>query len=144
MRLIFAGTPDIAVPALDALMESAHDVVGVVTQPDARGKRGAARHPSPVKQAAADHGLTVLTPERASDQTFIEDISAFNADAAAVVAYGQILTPALLKAVRIGWVNLHFSLLPAWRGAAPVQRALMAGDEMTGASTFVIEEGLDT
>jgi len=144
MRLIFAGTPDIAIPTLDALMDSDHDVVGVVTQPDARGRRGKTRHPSPVNEAAVGHGLTVLTPERASEPAFIDQVREWNADAAAVVAYGQILTPTLLETVRIGWINLHFSLLPTWRGAAPVQRAIMAGDEMTGATTFLIEEGLDT
>ncbi|PKQ26238.1 MAG: methionyl-tRNA formyltransferase [Actinobacteria bacterium HGW-Actinobacteria-4] len=144
MRLIFAGTPSIAVPTLEALLASDHDVVAVVTQPDAKGRRGSTLHPSPVKAAALDHGLQVLTPDKASDPSFIETIRRLNADAAAVVAYGQILKPALLDAVAHGWVNLHFSLLPAWRGAAPVQRAIMAGDDMTGASTFVIEEGLDT
>jgi methionyl-tRNA formyltransferase len=144
MRLIFAGTPEIAVPTLEALLASEHEVVAVVTQPDAKGRRGSTLHPSPVKVAALEHGLPVMTPAKASDPAFIADIAALGADAAAVVAYGQILTPALLDAVSHGWVNLHFSLLPTWRGAAPVQRALMAGDEMTGATTFVIEEGLDT
>lgn len=144
MRLIFAGTPQIAVPTLEALLASGHEVVAVLTQPDAPGKRGKTVHPSPVKAAALEHGLTVLTPHKASDPEVIEQIAALQADAAAVVAYGQILKPALLDAVRIAWVNLHFSLLPQWRGAAPVQRAIMAGDEITGASTFVIEQGLDT
>lgn len=144
MRLIFAGTPAIAVPTLEALLASRHEVVAVISQPDAKGRRGSALHASPVKAAALDHGLPVLTPDKASDSEFIAAIEALGADAAAVVAYGQILKPALLGAVTHGWVNLHFSLLPAWRGAAPVQRAIMAGDDMTGASTFVIEEGLDT
>lgn len=144
MRLIFAGTPQIAVPSLEALVASGHEVVAVVTQPDARGKRGSARHPSPVKQAAQAHGIEVFAPTRASESDFIASMRQLDADAAAVVAYGQILVPALLESVRLGWVNLHFSLLPAWRGAAPVQRAIMAGDEMTGASTFLLDEGLDT
>lgn len=144
MRLIFAGTPQIAVPTLEALLASEHEVVAVLTQPDARGKRGKTLHPSPVKVAALEHGLTVLTPQKASDPEVVEQIRALDADAAAVVAYGQILKPDLLAAVRLAWVNLHFSLLPEWRGAAPVQRAIMAGDEISGASTFVIEEGLDT
>ncbi|WP_061965866.1 methionyl-tRNA formyltransferase [Demequina aurantiaca] len=144
MRLIFAGTPHIAVPTLEALLASEHEVVAVLTQPDARGKRGKTLHPSPVKVAALEHGLPVLTPEKASAPEVIEEIASYEADAAAVVAYGQILKPALLDVVRIAWVNLHFSLLPEWRGAAPVQRAIMAGDEISGASTFIIEEGLDT
>ncbi|WP_430866767.1 methionyl-tRNA formyltransferase [Demequina aurantiaca] len=144
MRLIFAGTPQIAVPTLEALIASEHEVVAVLTQPDARGKRGKTLHPSPVKVAALEHGLPVLTPEKASAPDVVAQIAALDADAAAVVAYGQILKPELLDAVRLAWVNLHFSLLPQWRGAAPVQRAIMAGDEITGASTFVIEKGLDT
>lgn len=144
MRLIFAGTPQIAVPTLEALVASEHEVVAVLTQPDARGKRGKTLHPSPVKLAATDLGLTVLTPEKASDPEVVEQIAGLRADAAAVVAYGQILRPNLLAAVRLAWVNLHFSLLPQWRGAAPVQRSIMAGDEVSGASTFIIEEGLDT
>ncbi|WP_062213945.1 methionyl-tRNA formyltransferase [Demequina oxidasica] len=144
MRLIFAGTPQIAVPTLEALLASEHEVVAVLTQPDARGKRGKTLHPSPVKVAALEHGLPVLTPEKASAPEVIAQVASYKADAAAVVAYGQILKPALLDAVRIAWVNLHFSLLPQWRGAAPVQRAIMAGDEISGASTFIIETGLDT
>ena len=144
MRLIFAGTPQIAVPTFEALLASDHEVVAVVTQPDARGRRGKELHPSPVKRAALEHGLAVLTPDKASQPEFVAQIAAFKADAAAVVAYGQILQPELLDAVGIAWVNLHFSLLPHWRGAAPVQRAIMAGDEISGASTFIIEQGLDT
>jgi methionyl-tRNA formyltransferase len=144
MRLIFAGTPAIAVPTLEALLASEHEVVAVVTQPDAKGRRGSALHPSPVKVVALERGLKVWTPEKASDPEFVEAVRAMEAEAAAVVAYGQILKPALLDAVALAWVNLHFSVLPAWRGAAPVQRAIMAGDDMTGATTFVIEEGLDT
>lgn len=143
MRLIFAGTPDIAVPSLTALAER-HEIVAVITQPDARGKRGRDLHPSPVKVHALEQGWPVLTPERASDPDFIAQIAELDADVAAVVAYGQILRRDLLDATRLGWVNLHFSLLPAWRGAAPVQRSLMAGDEITGASAFVLDEGMDT
>ncbi|MFW7415167.1 methionyl-tRNA formyltransferase [Demequina sp. SO4-18] len=143
MRLIFAGTPDIAVPSLRALAER-HEIVAVVTQPDARGKRGRDLHPSPVKAYAEEHGWPVLTPARASDPDFVAQIAELDADAAAVVAYGQILRRDLLDATRLGWVNLHFSLLPAWRGAAPVQRAIMAGDEITGASAFLLDEGMDT
>lgn len=138
------GTPQIAVPTLDALIDSEHEVVAVVSRPDAPGKRGSELHPSPLAVRARELGLPVLTPERASDPAFIDEVTALACDAAAVVAYGQILRPALLAAVRLAWVNLHFSVLPAWRGAAPVQRAIMAGDDVTGASTFIIEEGLDT
>ncbi|WP_062073121.1 methionyl-tRNA formyltransferase [Demequina sediminicola] len=144
MRLIFAGTPDVAVPSLEALVASPHEVIAVVTQPDARGKRGKALHASPVKVAAEAHGIEVLTPASAKDPEFIDQIKDLKADAAAVVAYGQILTRELLDSVAHGWVNLHFSVLPQWRGAAPVQRAIMAGDEFTGASAFLLEEGLDT
>lgn len=143
MRLIFAGTPDIALPSLKKLAER-HDIVAVISQPDARGKRGRDLHPSPVKAYAQDQGWDVLTPARASAAEFIEQVAALDADAAAVVAYGQILKPALLDATRHGWVNLHFSLLPAWRGAAPVQRSLMAGDDMTGATAFLLDQGMDT
>jgi methionyl-tRNA formyltransferase len=144
MRLIFAGSPAVAVPTLTALHEAGHEIALVLTQPDARGKRGKELHPTPVREAAEHLGLTVLTPTSASASDVVERVRAVGADAAAVVAYGQILKPALLEATRLGWVNLHFSVLPAWRGAAPVQRAIMAGDDITGASTFIIEEGLDT
>ncbi|WP_203654807.1 methionyl-tRNA formyltransferase [Demequina activiva] len=143
MRLIFAGTPEIAIPSLEALAAQ-HEIVAVVTQPDSRGRRGRSLHPSPVKEFAVQHGWPVHTPERASDPDFIAAMAALEADVAAVVAYGQILRPALLDATRTGWVNLHFSLLPAWRGAAPVQRSIMAGDEITGASAFLLDAGMDT
>ncbi len=143
MRLIFAGTPAIALPSLKALAER-HTIAAVITQPDARGKRGRELHPSPVKAYALEQGWDVLTPARASAAEFIDQVHALDADAAAVVAYGQILKPELLAATRHGWVNLHFSLLPAWRGAAPVQRSLMAGDDVTGATAFLLDEGMDT
>lgn len=142
--MVFAGTPEIAIPSLRAIVAAGHDVVAVLTRPDAPGKRGRELHPSPVRIAADELGLRVLAPERASAPEFVDRVADLDADVAAVVAFGQILKPALLAATRLGWVNLHFSLLPAWRGAAPVQRAIMAGDAMTGASTFLIEEGLDT
>lgn len=144
MRLIFAGTPEVALPALSALIDAGHDIALVLTQPDAKGRRGSQLHPSPVKAFALDHGLAVETPERASAPEMVERIRALEADAAGVVAYGQILRPPLIAATTHGWVNLHFSLLPAWRGAAPVQRSLQAGDDVTGATTFLIEQGLDT
>ncbi len=144
MRLVLAGTPDTALPSLRALLASRHEVAAVVTRPDARSGRGRTLHPSPVKEAALEHGLEVLTPDRPSDPAFLDRLRAIGPDCCPVVAYGALLRPAALEVPRHGWVNLHFSLLPAWRGAAPVQRALMAGDEVTGASTFVIDEGLDT
>jgi len=144
MRVVFAGTPQVAVPSLRAIVEAGHDVVAVLTQPDAPGKRRSAPQPSPVSVAARELELPVLTPTRASDDDTVATLKALKADVAAVVAFGQILKPAMLGATRVGWVNLHFSVLPAWRGAAPVQRAIMAGDDITGASTFLIEEGLDT
>jgi methionyl-tRNA formyltransferase len=144
MRVVFAGTPLIAVPTLKALIDAGHEVVAVVTQPDAPGRRGRDLIPSPVRAAATELELPVHTPAKASDPDFVEHIAALQADVAAVVAFGQILRPTLLAATAHGWVNLHFSVLPAWRGAAPVQRAIMAGDDVTGASTFVIDDGLDT
>jgi len=144
MRVLVVGTPQIAVPTLDALVASDHEVVAVVTRPDAPGRRGSELLPSPVKARAVELGLPVLAPERASEPAFADEIRELACDVAAVVAFGQILRPALLGATRLGWVNLHFSVLPAWRGAAPVQRAIMAGDDVTGACTFLIEEGLDT
>lgn len=144
MRLVLAGTPATAVPSLRALLASRHEVVAVVTRPDARAGRGRTLHPSPVKEVALEHGLEVLTPERPKDPDFLDRLRAIAPDCCPVVAYGALLPRVALDVPLHGWVNLHFSLLPAWRGAAPVQRAVMAGDEVTGASTFVIEEGLDT
>jgi methionyl-tRNA formyltransferase len=144
MRLVFAGTPDVALPALDALLASQHEVVAVVTRPDARAGRGRALVASPVRRRAEEAGLEVLTPERPGDPAFLERLRSLRPDACPVVAYGALVPPSALAVPAHGWVNLHFSLLPAWRGAAPVQWALMAGDEMTGASTFRLEPGLDT
>jgi methionyl-tRNA formyltransferase len=144
VRLVFAGTPEVAVPSLDALAASSHEVVAVVTRPDAPGKRGRSLVPSPVRVRAETLGMRVLTPSSAKDPTFHDALRELAPDACPVVAYGALLPRAALVIPRHGWVNLHFSLLPAWRGAAPVQRAVMAGDDVTGASTFLIEEGLDT
>ncbi|GAB96494.1 methionyl-tRNA formyltransferase [Kineosphaera limosa] len=144
MRLLFAGTPDPAVVALEALLASRHEVVAVLTRPDARTGRGRSLHPSPVKQVALDAGLEVLTPARPRDPEFADRLAELAPDAAPIVAYGGLIPPALLDVPAHGWINLHFSLLPAWRGAAPVQHALIAGDELTGATTFRLEEGLDT
>ncbi len=144
MRLVFAGTPQVALPSLDALVESAHEVVAVVTRPDAPAGRGRSLAPSPVRARAEELGLPVLTPASPRDPDFQDELRRLAPDACPVVAYGALLPKAALDIPRHGWVNLHFSLLPAWRGAAPVQRAIMAGDEVTGASTFLIEPGLDT
>lgn len=144
MRLLFAGTPAVALPSLDALLASRHEVVAVLTRPDARAGRGRALTPSPVKQRALEAGIEVLTPTTLRDPELQERLAALAPDAAPVVAYGNLVPPEVLDLPRHGWVNLHFSVLPAWRGAAPVQHAIIAGDEVTGASTFRIEAGLDT
>jgi methionyl-tRNA formyltransferase len=144
VRVLFAGTPTAAVPALRALATSGHDLVGVLTRPDAPAGRGRTTTPSPVRVVADELGLPVLTAARLRDDEIAGRIVALEPDAVAVVAYGAIVPAALLGVPPAGWVNLHFSVLPAWRGAAPVQHALLSGDEMTGATTFRIEEGLDT
>ena len=147
MRVLFAGTPEAALPTLEALIASEHDVVGVLTRADARKGRGRTLHPSPVAAVARDAGLDVRTPatlkgEQADDVHAW--IGALKADVAVVVAYGRLVPADLLEVPEHGWLNLHFSLLPAWRGAAPVQRAVIAGEEVTGACVFRLEEGLDT
>lgn len=144
MRLLFAGTPAVALPSLDALLASRHEVVAVLTRPDARAGRGRTLTPSPVKERALEAGIEVLTPTTLRDPELQERLAAIAPDAAPVVAYGNLVPPAVLDLPRHGWVNLHFSVLPAWRGAAPVQHAIIAGDEVTGASTFRLEAGLDT
>jgi methionyl-tRNA formyltransferase len=145
VRLVFAGTPATAVPSLDLLLRSdRHEVAAVVTRPDRPAGRGRTLTPSPVRLRAEESGIEVLTPERASDPDFLDRLRAIAPDCCPVVAYGALLKPEALAVPAHGWVNLHFSLLPAWRGAAPVQHALLAGDDITGASTFLIEEGLDT
>jgi methionyl-tRNA formyltransferase len=144
VRLVFAGTPEPAVPSLEALGASAHEVVAVVTRPDAPAGRGRSLVPSPVRVRAEALGMRVLTPASAKDPAFHELLRELAPDACPVVAYGALIPRAALDIPRHGWVNLHFSLLPAWRGAAPVQRTVMAGDDVTGATTFLIEEGLDT
>jgi len=145
VRLVFAGTPDPAVPSLQRLLASPrHDVVAVVTRPDARAGRGRQPAESPVKQLAEQAGVPVLQPARPSEPEFLDALRALAPDCCPVVAYGALVPPAALTVPRLGWVNLHYSLLPAWRGAAPVQHALLAGDEITGATTFLLEQGLDT
>ncbi|MGB8996118.1 MAG: methionyl-tRNA formyltransferase [Pseudonocardiaceae bacterium] len=145
MRLLFAGTPEVALPALQALLDSArHEVAAVVTRPDAPAGRGRRPTRSPVGTLADKAGLEVLTPRRAGDPDFLARLAALAPHCCPVVGYGALVPRAALDIPRHGWVNLHFSLLPAWRGAAPVQSAIRHGDEITGASTFALEEGLDT
>ena len=144
MKLVFAGTPEPALPALEALIASRHEVAAVVTRPDAPAGRGRKLVASPVAQLAEQHGIEVLKPGRPREPEFLERLARLAPDCCPVVAYGALLPKAALDVPRHGWVNLHFSLLPAWRGAAPVQHAVLAGDEVTGASTFEIEQGLDT
>jgi methionyl-tRNA formyltransferase len=144
MRLVFAGTPELAVPALRALLESGrHEVVAVVTRPDAQAGRGRHVVRSPVGALADEHGIEVLTPVKAGDPEFLARLAELEPDVCPVVAYGALLPQSALDVPARGWVNLHFSLLPAWRGAAPVQAAVRAGDEITGAATFQIVKALD-
>ena len=142
MRLVFLGTPADAVPPLRALVEAGHDIAFVVTQPDRRRSRGKGSDPSPVRRAADELGLPVLAPGKARE--IVEDVRASGAQLGVVVAFGQLLPVALLEALPLGFVNLHFSLLPRWRGAAPVERALLAGDTETGVCLMELEAGLDT
>ncbi|KAA0023530.1 methionyl-tRNA formyltransferase [Antrihabitans cavernicola] len=145
MRIVFAGTPDPAVPSLQRLIDSPeHDVVAVLTRPDAVSGRGRKVTRSPIGALADQHGIPVLTPRRPSEDEFVAALRALEPDCCPVVAYGALLPSPVLAIPRLGWINLHFSLLPAWRGAAPVQAAIAAGDEFTGASTFLLEAGLDT
>jgi methionyl-tRNA formyltransferase len=144
VRLVFAGTPQVALPTLAALAASRHELVAVVTRPDAPAGRGRRLSRSPVGEWADDAGVEVLTPRRPSEPEFLARLAELAPDCCPVVAYGALIPKVALDVPRRGWVNLHFSLLPAWRGAAPVQRAVMAGDEVTGATTFLIEPSLDS
>jgi len=143
VRLVFAGTPQAALPSLEALAQSDHELVAVVTRPDAEQGRGRRRQPSPVAHRAAELGLETLKPDRPRDPEFMARLTALAPDCCPVVAYGALLPQNVLDVPRHGWVNLHFSLLPAWRGAAPVQRAILAGDTVTGASTFRLVAAMD-
>jgi methionyl-tRNA formyltransferase len=145
VRLVFAGTPEPAVPSLQKLVESPrHDVVAVLTRPDAAAGRRAKPTPSPVAQFALAHDIPVLRPAKPNSDDFIAELTELAPECCAVVAYGALLSERLLAVPPHGWVNLHFSLLPAWRGAAPVQAAIAAGDTVTGATTFRIEPALDS
>jgi methionyl-tRNA formyltransferase len=143
VRIVFAGTPDVAVPSLDAIAESGHELVGVVTRPDAPSGRGRRLVASPVAARAEELGVSVLKPDHPRDPAFQEELKRLSPDCCPVVAYGALLPQSALDIPPHGWVNLHFSLLPAWRGAAPVQHAIWAGDEVTGATTFRIVKEMD-
>ncbi|MGB4324966.1 MAG: methionyl-tRNA formyltransferase [Candidatus Nanopelagicales bacterium] len=142
MRLVFAGTPAAAVPALQLLIDSHHEILSVLTQPPSRTGRGRTLIPSAVELLARDHGIEVLAPEKVASAA--EILRALEPDCIPIVAYGQIIPADMLAIPAFGWVNLHFSLLPALRGAAPVQHAIWGGDQMTGATTFLLDQGMDT
>ncbi|VXB41964.1 methionyl-tRNA formyltransferase [Aeromicrobium sp. 9AM] len=143
MRVVFAGTPETALPSLEALVASRHDVAAVITRPDAPAGRGRTLRPSPVAEAAAAHGIEVLKPAKPADPDFMDRLRQIAPDCIPIVAYGALIRREALDIPQFGWINLHFSVLPAWRGAAPVQRAIMAGDEVTGATVFSLVEELD-
>jgi methionyl-tRNA formyltransferase len=145
VRLVFAGTPEPALPSLRRLIESPrHDVVAVLTRPDTAKGRHGTPSPSPVARLALEHGVPVLRPSRPNSDEFVAELTELGPECCAVVAYGALLSERLLAVPKHGWINLHFSLLPAWRGAAPVQAAIAAGDTVTGATTFQIEPALDS
>lgn len=143
LRIVFFGTPDFAVPTLQALLESRHPVVGVVTQPDRARGRGQHSQPGPVKHLAVQSGLTVLQPERLRDDGFLERLRTLEADLGVVAAYGKILSDAVLAVPRLGLINVHASLLPKYRGAAPIHRAVMAGDTLSGVTIMRVVKALD-
>jgi methionyl-tRNA formyltransferase len=143
VRIVFAGTPDVAVVSLEALLASRHELLAVVTRPDAPSGRGRRLHPSPVAARAEEAGLEILKPERPRDADFVQRLTELAPDCCPVVAYGALIPQRVIDIPRYGWVNLHFSLLPAWRGAAPVQHAIINGDTVTGASTFSLVKEMD-
>ncbi len=144
LRILFAGTPDFSVTALQALLESKHEVIGVYTQPDRPAGRGQKIHKSPVKLCAEEAGIPVFQPTTLKEESEQQKIADFNADLMVVVAYGLLLPKAVLDAPRLGCINIHASLLPRWRGAAPIQRAILAGDAESGVTIMQMDEGLDT
>jgi methionyl-tRNA formyltransferase len=144
LRVAFAGTPDFSVPALEALLNAGHTVVGVLTQPDRPKGRGRQVTPSPVKAAAVSHGIPVSQPLSLKDEAGRAELAAWRPDVLVVVAYGLILPPAALSIPRLGCINIHASLLPRWRGAAPIQRSILAGDARTGITIMLMDAGLDT
>ena len=144
LRIIFAGTPDFSVPVLQALIDSGYEIAGVYTQPDRPAGRGREPRQSPVKQRALEHGLTVFQPESLKPEDEQQQLQELNPELMIVVAYGLLLPQAVLSIPRLGCINVHASLLPRWRGAAPIQRAILAGDRQTGITIMQMDEGLDT
>ncbi|TNF33592.1 MAG: methionyl-tRNA formyltransferase [Gammaproteobacteria bacterium] len=144
LKIIFAGTPDFSVPPLKALLQSDHQVIAVYTQPDRPAGRGRKLTPSPVKQVALEHDIPVYQPQSLKTEAAQQELRALQADLMVVVAYGLILPKAVLDMPRLGCINIHASLLPRWRGAAPIQRAILAGDEETGITIMQMDVGLDT
>jgi methionyl-tRNA formyltransferase len=144
LRVIFAGTPDFSVPPLQALIDSEHQVIAVYTQPDRPAGRGRKLTPSPVKQLALEHDIPVYQPASLKDEQTRQQLADLGADLMVVVAYGLLLPEAVLRAPRLGCINIHASLLPRWRGAAPIQRAILAGDAETGITIMQMDVGLDT
>jgi len=144
LRIVFAGTPDFSVPPLKALLDSRHEVVAVYTQPDRPAGRGRKLTPSPVKVVAQEHSIPVYQPASLRDPEAIAELKALQPDLMVVVAYGLLLPPEVLEIPPLGCINIHASLLPRWRGAAPIQRAIQAGDQETGVSIMRMEAGLDT
>jgi methionyl-tRNA formyltransferase len=144
MRIVFAGTPAVTRPSLDAIAGSGHELIAVVSRPDAPAGRGRRLVRSPAAAWADEHGIEVLTPQKPREPEFQERLRGLAPDCVPVVAYGALVPPSALEIPKHGWINLHFSLLPAWRGAAPVQHAVLHGDQVTGASVFELEAGLDT
>lgn len=144
IRIVYAGTPDFSVPALSALVQSEHEVVAVYTQPDRPAGRGREPRPSPVKLKALEYSITVLQPESLNSEQAQQSLSQLKPDLMVVAAYGLLLPPAVLDIPRLGCINIHASLLPRWRGAAPVQRAILAGDRTTGITIMQMDQGLDT
>lgn len=144
LRVVFAGTPDFAASSLAAVLDSEHEVVAVYTQPDRPAGRGRKLTPSPVKQLAQEHGLPVVQPASLKDADDQAELAALNADVMVVVAYGLLLPQAVLDTPRLGCINVHASLLPRWRGAAPIQRAIETGDSVSGVTIMQMDAGLDT
>ena len=143
-RVVFMGTPEFSVPSLAMLVASDYEVAGVVTQPDRPSGRGRKLEPSPIKRFAVEHGLAVLQPETLRAPKAVAELAALRPDVIVVAAFGQILRPAVLALPPHGCVNVHASLLPRWRGAAPVQAAILAGDQVTGSTIMLMDEGMDT
>lgn len=144
LRIAYAGTPDFSVPALQALIQSGHDVICVITQPDRRAGRGKKLSPSPVKQAALQAGLPILQPENINAAEVLAELKQLNFDLLVVAAFGQLFSSELLSLAKYGCINIHASLLPKWRGASPIQHAILSGDAQTGVSIMQMQRGMDS